>query len=91
MEQAARDAHLWRPVKVEPASQIASTSAVPPLSIKQEPTASVNAFASFDFTALPAALVTDLIVANLQAIPLESLQAAIQVWKTNVCSFATIG
>lgn len=73
MEQAARDAHLWRPIQAEPPSQIASTSAAPSVAIRQE------SVANFDFATLPVSLVTDLIVANLQAIPIESLQAAIQV------------
>ena len=38
-----------------------------------------GALASFDFTALPANLVTDLIIASLQAVSQQALQTAVQV------------
>ena len=38
-----------------------------------------GALASFDFTSLPADMVTDLIVASLQAISQQALQTAVQV------------
>jgi len=46
----------------------------------EEPSSGLSAvLAGFDFTALPAQLVTEIIVANLQAMPPHVLQAAIQV------------
>ena len=46
----------------------------------EEPSSGLSAvLASFDFTALPAQLVTEIIVANLQAMPPHVLQSAIQV------------
>ncbi|THH09925.1 hypothetical protein EW145_g1681 [Phellinidium pouzarii] len=48
----------------------------------EHPSASIaSALANFDFTALPHALVTDLIVANLQVLTEQSLAAAVKAYR----------
>ena len=87
MEIAAREEHAR---KVAAAEAIKKRGLPPPVQedihakrakLEEETAASAtaSALAQFDFTTLPINLITDLVIANLQAIPQTRLTAAVEV------------
>ncbi|KAI8996570.1 Symplekin tight junction protein C terminal-domain-containing protein [Trametes punicea] len=89
MEQAAAEEKARKAAAVEAASRKRSSTATPVAEapdskrpkLEHEPTPPAGAAAAFDFSSLPATLVTDLIVANLQAFTEPALMGLVQAYR----------
>lgn len=64
LEPSPEDLESHKKPKLEHSSQVLDTTSL----------------LNFDFSTLPPSLLTDIVIANLQMISEENLQAAIQVW-----------
>lgn len=100
MEQAAADERTRRAMatqaQVDPRKRAPSTAAqgeeeAKRQKVEADPNADATALlAAFDFTTLPAPLITELIVANLQAFSEETFQARINAYRRSASTSVAI-